>query len=134
MLRLADFKRHWKVVMNNSVTFKKPTIKATSRAYVRLFGYFSTPEKWLAFIDRYRIEFVEFGMHRNGDCSVRVIDSTNEKIATLGLDVPNEIKYHTYTPTGRSFWTENLFSPTHRRHRVIEIGLLQASKDEVIPL
>jgi hypothetical protein len=114
-------------------TFKEPTIKGTSRAYVRLFEYFETPEKWLEFLQRYRVERVPFGMQLAGDCAVRVIDPATSEVAVIGLEVPNEIKYHTYIATGRSFWTEEFASATHRRRRVIEVGYAQALKDEVVP-
>lgn len=107
---------------NCQATFKKPTIKGTSRAYVRLFSYFQTPEKWLEFLEQFRIEYVAFGMQRAGDCAVRVIEPSNGKVADLGLDVPNEIKYHTYVATARSFWIEEFSSSTYRRHRMTEVG------------
>lgn len=119
--------------MHHQVIFKKPTISGTSRAYVRLFDYFATAEKWLKFLQRYRVERVPFGMQRAGDCAVRVIDLGTSEIAVLGLDVPNEIKYHTHLATGRSFWTEDFASATHRRHRVIEVGYAEPSRDEVVP-
>lgn len=120
--------------MSNSVVFKKPTIKATSRAYVRLFGYFTSSEKWLDFLAHHRIEYVPFGIQRNGDCSVRVINTTTGAIAILGLDVPNEIKYHSHIATGRSFWTEDFLSASHKRHKVSEVGFSKASDDVVTPL
>ena len=119
--------------MNHQGTFKKPTIKETSRAYVRLFDYFATAEKWLNFLHRYRVERVPFGIQRAGDCAVRVIDLESGAVAVLGLEVPNEIKYHTYTAMGRSFWTEEFLNATHRRNRIIEVGNTQVSKDEVVP-
>lgn len=120
--------------MDHLRAFKRPTIKETSRAYVRLYGYFKTPEKWLAFLERYRVEYINFGMRRNGDCAVRVIDPATQEIAVLGLDLPNEIKYHTYTDkTDRSVWNEEFASATHRRRRQFEVGSDQASKDEVVP-
>jgi len=42
--------------MRKPESFKKPTIKATSRAYVRLFGYFSSPSDWLDFLERYQVK------------------------------------------------------------------------------
>jgi len=59
--------------MKRQVPFKKPTIKATSRAYVHLFEYFPSSTAWLAFRTRYRVEHFSFGVQRNGDCAVRVI-------------------------------------------------------------
>jgi len=117
--------------MNGQVGFKKPTIKATSRAYVHLFQYFSTPAAWLAFIERYRVEPFDFGMHRHGDCAVRVIDPMTGQLAVLGIEIPNEIKYHTYVATARSFWTESFLSDTQRRNRIWEVGHAAPSKDEV---
>jgi hypothetical protein len=119
--------------MNQQVAFKKPTIKTTSRASVHLFGYFSTPTSWLAFLERYKVERFDFGMHRNGDCAVRVIDPTSGQLAVLGLEIPNEIKYHTYVATARSFWPESFLSETQRRNRILEVGYVEPSKDEVSP-
>lgn len=119
--------------MSDQGTFKKPTIKGTSRTYVRLFDYFAAAEKWLEFLQRYRVERVPFGMERAGDCAVRVTDLATGEVAVLGLEVPNEIKYHTHTATGRSFWTEEFASATHRRQRIIEVGSAQVSKDDVVP-
>jgi len=120
--------------MSSHVAFKKPTIKGTSRAYVRLFDYFGTADKWLDFLARYRIENVPFGMRRHGDCAVRVVDLATGQLAKLGLEIPNEIKYHTYVATARSFWLENFTSDTERRDRAIEVGYPHPSKDEVLPL
>jgi hypothetical protein len=117
--------------MKSSAGFKRPTIKATSRAYVRLFECFRTPEEWLSFLSRFRVEHPASGMQRNGDCAVRVIDLSTGDLATLGLEIPNEIKYHTYIATARSFWTESFTSATQRRRRVWEIGYSQPSTDEV---
>jgi hypothetical protein len=117
--------------MNRQAEFKKPTIKATSRAYVHLFQYFSPLAAWLAFLERYRVEQFDFGMHRNGDCAVRVIDPTTGQLAVLGLEIPNEIKYHTYVATARSFWTESFLSDTQRRNRILEVGNAAPLKDEV---
>lgn len=118
--------------MKNPGVFKKPTIKTTSRAYVRLFEYFKTPEKWLPFLEAYKVVHVAFGMHRNGDCALRVIDPSTGELAILGLDVPNEIQYHTYVATNRSFWNERFTSDTQRRHRTTELGCASPSKDEVV--
>ncbi|GAA5013100.1 hypothetical protein GCM10025794_01350 [Massilia kyonggiensis] len=118
--------------MNRQVAFKKPTIKATSRAYVHLFQYFSTPATWLAFLERYKVEQFDFGMHKYGDCAVRVIDPETGQLAALGLEIPNEINYHTYVATARSFWTESFLSDTQRRNRIWEVGCAAPSKDEVI--
>ncbi len=119
--------------LSQQVIFKKPTIKRTNRSYVRLFEYFATAEKWTEFLQKYRVELVPFGMHRNGDCAIRVIDRATNQLAVLGLDVPNEIKYHSYIATARSFWTEEFENATHRLHRIIEIGYQSAPKDEVTP-
>ncbi|MCY0852536.1 hypothetical protein [Cupriavidus sp. D39] len=113
--------------------FKKPTIKDNGRAYVRLFGYFATQDEWLRFLTRYVVKHVPFGMERNGDCAVRVIDPTTGELATLGLELPNEIKHHTYVATARSFWNENFANDTQRRSRTVEVGFDQPSKDEVVP-
>lgn len=117
--------------MNQQVAFKRPTIKATSRAHVHLFEYFSTPTAWLAFLERYRVERFDFGMHRNGDCAVRVIDPATGQLAVLGLELPNEIKYHTYAATAQSFWSESFLSKTERRNRILEVGHAGLSRDEV---
>ena len=122
-----------KETMRRQAAFKKPTIKATSRAYVRLYGYFSTSEAWLAFIERYKVEPFNFGLHRHGDCAVRVVDPTTGQLAALGLEIPNEIKYHTYVATARNFWQECFLSDTQRRHRTLEEGFPQPSRDEVLP-
>jgi hypothetical protein len=66
-------------------------------------------------------------------CSVRVIDLATNDLAVLGLEVPNVVNYHNNVPFGRSFWTEDFLSPTHRRHRVIEIEYAQVSEDKVTP-
>ena len=118
--------------MRQNDAFRKPTIKATSRAYVRLFEYFSSSEAWLAFLGRYRVESFEFGMHRHGDCAVRVVDPATGQLATLGLEIPNEIKYHTYMATARSFWQECFLSDTQLRSRTLEVGYAQLLKDEVL--
>lgn len=112
--------------------FKKPTIKETSRAYVRLFEYFKAPEQWLSFLKGYRVEHPPFGMRRNGDCAVRVIDPNTGELAILGLEIPNEIQYHTYVATARSFWNEHFTSETQRRHRTTEIGCSSPSRDELV--
>jgi len=79
--------------MNNKRGFRKPTIKGTSRAYVRLFGYLETPESWLLFLDRYTILNLPFGVRRNGDCAVNVVGPATGNSAILGLEIPNEITY-----------------------------------------
>lgn len=112
--------------------FKKPTIKDHGRAYVRLFQRFETPESWLQFLDRYTIEHRPFGVRRNGDCAVCVLDPATGNLADLGLEIPNEITYHTFAAE-RSFWNERYASATHRRHRVLEVGRDLPSKDEVFP-
>jgi len=117
--------------MNQQMTCKKPTIKATSRAYVHLFEYFSIPAAWLGFVERNSIEHFDFGMHRNGDCAVRVIDPATGQLAVLGLEIPNEIKYHTSVATARSFWSESFLGETQRRNRILEVGYTDPSKDEV---
>jgi len=130
-MRAAPIEVHF--AMTNPGVFKKPTIKATSRAYVRLFEYFKTPDRWLPFLDGHKVVHVPFGMHRNGDCALQVVDLSTGRLAILGLDVPNEIQFHTYVATGRSFWNERFTSDTHRRHRTTEIGCASPSKDEVAP-
>ena len=119
--------------MSSPDSFKKPTIKGTSRAYVRLFGYFATPQKWLEFLRANRIDYMPFGMQREGDCAVRVIDRATNDLAVFGLEVPNVVKYHNNTAFGRSFWTEEFLSPTHQRRSVTEIGYPQASEDKTSP-
>jgi hypothetical protein len=115
-------------------SFKKPTIKDTNRAYVRLFEFFSSPHEWLEFLQRHHVEYVAFGMQRNGDCAIRVMDSSTGQPALLGLKVPNKIKYHSYVAAARSFWTEDFSDGTHRRHRIIEVGNATPLEDSVIPL
>lgn len=119
--------------MNSPDRFRKPTIKGNSRAYVRLFGYFVTPQKWLQFLQLNRVEYIPFGMQRAGDCAVRVIDLATNDLAVLGMEIPNVVKYHNNVAIGRSFWTEEFLSPTHRRHRLTEIGHTQASEDKETP-
>jgi hypothetical protein len=51
-----------KNTMSRQGTFKKPTTKDTSRAYVRLFGYFVTPKGWTEFLQLYRVEPIAVGM------------------------------------------------------------------------
>lgn len=70
--------------MRSPNSFQKPTIKDTNRAYVRLFGYFVTSQKWLEFLQRNRIENVPFGMQRDGGCAVQVIDRATNDPAVLG--------------------------------------------------
>lgn len=82
---------------------KRPTIKETNRAYVHLFEYFTSPDKWLEFLKQYNVECVDFGNRRNGDCAVRVVHPKSNELAILGLDIPNHITYHTYVSTARSF-------------------------------
>jgi hypothetical protein len=72
-------------------------------------------------------------MQRHGDCAVRVLDSMTGDLAALGLEILNEIKYHTYVATGRSFWQERFLSETQRRDRTLEIGNPLPLKDEVCP-
>lgn len=119
--------------MSSPDNFKKPTIKGTSRAYVRLFGYFLTPQKWLEFLQVNRVDYMPFGMQRDGDCAVRVVDRATNDLAVLGIEVPNVVKYCNNVAFGRSFWTEEFLSPTHRRHRVMEIGYPQALEDKITP-
>ena len=119
--------------MHRQAALKKPTIKGTSRAYVRLFGYFSSSESWLEFLERYKVGPFDFGMHRHGDCAVRVVDPTTGQLASLGLGIPSEIKYHTDIATARSFWHECFLSDTQRRQRTLEDGNAQPSTDEVLP-
>lgn len=119
--------------MNRKNTFKKPTIKGTSRAYVRLFEYYKTEDKWLYFLGKYQVKNLPFGNERNGDCAIRVIDPSNGMLAELGLEIPSEIKYHTYTATGRCFWNEHFIGDSHVRNRTIEIGYPNPTKDEVLP-
>ncbi|WP_186170297.1 hypothetical protein [Burkholderia gladioli] len=118
--------------MNGKHGFKKPTIKDNGRAYVRLFQCFETPESWLDFLNRYTIQHQPFGVRRNGDCAVCVIDPATGDLAVLGLDIPNQITYHTFAAE-RSFWNERYASAMHRRHRTIEVGYDSPSKDEVVP-
>ncbi|SOY83461.1 conserved hypothetical protein [Cupriavidus taiwanensis] len=119
--------------MKSDRAFKRPTIKDTNRAYVRLFEYIKTPDQWLSFLARYSVVNVPYGMKRNGDCAVRVIDPTSGSLAVLGLELPNEIKYHTYVATARNFWTEGFTSATHQRNRVLEVGCAQPRNDDVVP-
>lgn len=112
-----------------SSSFRKPTIKDTSRAYVRLFQYFKTNADWLAFLVRYEVRHVPFGHVSHGDCAVRVIERATGEVARLGLDIPIEIKYHTYVATARSFWNESFVSDTHVRERTIEVGYSEPSRD-----
>lgn len=119
--------------MDRQAVFKKPTIKTTSRAYVRLFKYFSSLDAWRAFSEQYKVEPFPFGMHRRGDCAVRVVDTTTGQLATLGLEIPSEIKYHTDVATARSFWHECFLSDKQRRNRILEEGIATPSKDEVVP-
>ncbi|WP_186117748.1 hypothetical protein [Burkholderia gladioli] len=111
--------------------FRKPTIKDNGRAYVRLFEHFETPEHWIEFLSRYTVQHMPFGMHRNGDCAVRVIDPATGNLAILGLNIPNRITYHTFAAE-RSFWNEEYASATHRRHLTIEVGFTSPSRDEVV--
>lgn len=113
--------------------FSKPTIKKHGRAYVRLYDYFKTPDRWLAFLERYTVEHFDVGMRRNGDCAVRVIDPVTQEVAALGLDIPSLITYRTHVATARSFWNEEFRSETHRRQRTFEVGFVQASNDTVVP-
>ncbi|WP_208458875.1 hypothetical protein, partial [Burkholderia gladioli] len=50
-----------------------------------------------------------------------VIDPATGDLADLGLDIPNQITYHTFAAE-RSFWNERYASATLRRHRTIEVG------------
>ena len=118
--------------MNGLRGFKKPTIKDNGRAYVRLFQCFDTPECWLDFLSRYTVQHQPFGVRRNGDCSVCVIDPATGDLANLGLEIPNQITYHTFAGD-RSFWNERYASATHRRHRAIEVRSDRPSKDEIVP-
>lgn len=116
--------------MSQPDRFKKPTIKATNRAYVRLFETFSSTESWLKFLGQYQVECVGFGYQRAGDCAVRVVDPKTGNLAILGLEIPNHITYHTHAAE-RSFWNEHFLSETQRRHRTFEVGYPKASKDQL---
>lgn len=103
-------------------TFRKPTIKADGRACVRLYSYFNTPEKWIAFLERHHVERIPFGMARNGDCAIRVVDRASGILAALGPDIPCVIKYHVNIHPDRQFWTEEFATSTEVRSRVTEVG------------
>jgi hypothetical protein len=114
--------------MHRQDSFKKPTIKATNRSYVRLFGNFTSPEAWLEFLDPYRIEPFDFGMQWHGGCAVRVVAPTTGHLATLGLEIPNAIKYHTYVATARSFWQECFLSNSSGGIGLLKSGMRSRRK------
>ena len=118
--------------MHSARGFKRPTIKGNGRAYVRLFQFFETPESWLKFLGQYAVETQSFGSRWDADCTVRVFDRETGDLAVLGLQVPNHIHYHTFAAE-RSFWNEWYLSSTEKRHRVIEVGYDQPTKDETKP-
>lgn len=119
--------------MSTKDCFKKPTIKGTNRAYVRLFEYFRTPTEWQAFVGHYDVRPMSHGQQRYGDCAVRVFDRSTGGLAVLGLEIPNEITYHTFMGSSpRSFWNERFTSDTHQRHRTFEIPYNEPSSDELV--
>ena len=113
---------------------KRPTIKETNRAHVRLFEYFTSLDKWLDFLKRYSVEFFSFGNRRNRDCAVRVVHLQSNELSNLGLDIPNHIIYHTYVSTAQSFWNEHFLSEMQTRTRSFEVGYPNVCKDEVCDL
>lgn len=110
---------------------KKPTIKGTSRAYVRLFQYLGTVEEWLSFLEKYAVEDIPFGQQRFAEHAIRVLDRSNGELATLGLDLPCVIKYRNNIEPSRQFWIEEFQSATHRRRRILEVGRVAPSTDEI---
>lgn len=84
---------------------KKPTIKEFNRAYVRLYDFVKKHGDWEAFKARYRVEIIEFGMRKNGDCGVQVLDADGT-LATLGNSIPNKITYRYFVEPPRTTWME----------------------------
>lgn len=84
---------------------KAPTIKDTNRAYVRLYKHVIAHRDWEEFKNTYKVQIIQFGMRKNGDCGVHVLDSNGEP-ATLGSTIPNKITYCNFIEPARETWQE----------------------------
>lgn len=84
---------------------KPPSIKETNRAYVRLYKHVIQHRDWEKFKIEYEVQIIQYGMRRNGDCAVHVLDRTGE-LATLGSTIPNKITYSNFIEPARETWQE----------------------------
>lgn len=84
---------------------KAPTIKATNRAYVRLYRIVIHHRDWDGFLSAFKVQMIQHGMDRNGDCGVHVLDANGE-LATLGSAIPNKITYSNFIEPARETWKE----------------------------
>lgn len=85
---------------------KKPTIKATNRAYVRLYERVVAQGSWEDFLAEYTVQMLEYGMRRSGGCAVEVRNRAGEP-ADLGPYIPNRITYNTFIAPDRTTWQEH---------------------------
>lgn len=84
---------------------KAPTIKDTNRAYVRLYKLVIQHRDWEEFKSAFKVQMIQHGMQRNGDCGVHVLDGNGEP-ATLGSSIPNKITYSRFIEPARETWKE----------------------------
>ncbi|CAN7494257.1 hypothetical protein [Polaromonas sp. LjRoot131] len=103
--KLADLSAAIFVLLEPIPHMKKPTIKEFNRAYVRLYGIVKKQGDWEEFKAHYRVEIIEFGTRKHGDCGVRVLD-TDGAPATLGSVIPNKITYRCFVEPSRTTWVE----------------------------
>ena len=84
---------------------KRPTIKGTNRAYVRLYDYVVKRDAWDEFTQKYSVRMIPHGMEKNGDCAVHVLDQ-NGRLACLGAHIPHKITYSDFIHPPRTTWVE----------------------------
>lgn len=84
---------------------KRPTIKGTNRAYVRLYDYVIKHQHWEDFKSKYQVQMKSHGQERHGDCAIVVI-GTDGLLARLGPHIPNQIRYTNFIHPARETWVE----------------------------
>lgn len=96
---------------------KRPTIKGTNRAYVRLYDCVIKHQRWEDFISKYQVQIKSHGQERHGDCAIQVIGSDGLP-ARLGPNIPNQISYSNFIHPARETWIE-YFSDEHTNWKVV---------------
>lgn len=107
----------------------KPTIKATNRAFVRLYKKFHSHAEWEKLLQSYQVKMIALGQARNGDCGVVVTDSSGMS-AALGLSIPNKITYSRFIEPAVETWIEFYSDGKQTRRRVLD-GLERVSSDQI---
>ena len=84
---------------------KKPSIKSTNRAYVRLHTYVTKRQDWEEFVQTYRVVLDSNGSEELSNCFVKVYTKMGE-LAALGPNIPNQITFSLRKEPPMSIWTE----------------------------